>query len=304
MVWRAGRHEFCFPRPTLVMGVLNATPDSFSDGGKFLTLEAALERAGQMIREGADLLDVGGESTRPGAAPVPAEEEIRRVVPVIRELALRVPTPISIDTQKPEVARAALLAGASIVNDIAANRADDTMGRLVAEFHAGYVAMHMQGTPQTMQQNPGYADVVHEVEAFFHERLARLEALGVQREQVVFDPGIGFGKTLAHNLKLLAALPRFARHGRPLLLGVSRKSFLGILTGTENPADRLPGALACAALAVRDGVQILRVHDVRETAAAARVAEAVEKEKAASNKCLEATSAGTGWRTTIPGRNR
>jgi len=275
MLWRAGRHEFRFPRPTLVMGVLNVTPDSFSDGGQFFSVEAALERAGQMIREGADLLDIGGESTRPGAASVPADEEIRRVVPVIQQLAARVQTPISIDTQKPEVARAALLAGASIVNDIAANRADDTMGRVVAEFRAGYVAMHMQGTPQTMQQNPAYADVVREVDEFFADRLARLEALGVHREQVALDPGIGFGKTLEHNLALLRALPRFAHHGRPVLLGVSRKSFLGKLTGAETPADRLPGALACAALAVRDVVQILRVHDVRETVAAARVAEAV-----------------------------
>jgi dihydropteroate synthase len=276
MLWRTGGHEFRFPRPTLVMGVLNVTPDSFSDGGQFFSIEAALERAGQMIREGADLLDIGGESTRPGAASVPAEEEIRRVIPVIQQLAVRTTTPISIDTQKPEVARAALLAGASIVNDIAANRADDAMGRVVAEFRAGYVAMHMQGTPQTMQQHPAYTDVAREVDGFFADRLARLEALGVRREQVALDPGIGFGKTLEHNLQLLAALPRFARHGRPVLLGVSRKSFLGKLTGAEIPADRLPGALACAALAVRDGVQILRVHDVRETVAAARVAEAVE----------------------------
>lgn len=258
------------------MGVLNVTPDSFSDGGRFFTAEAALECAGQMIRDGADLLDVGGESTRPGAASVPIEEEIRRVVPVIKQLAARVQTPISVDTQKPEVARAALLAGASIVNDIAANRTDDTMWRVVAEFRAGYVAMHMQGTPQTMQQNPAYTDVACEVDEFFAERLARLEALGVRPEQVALDPGIGFGKTLAHNLALLRALPRFTRHDRPVLLGVSRKSFLGKLTKAENPADRLPGALACAALAVRDGVHVLRVHDVRATVAAVRVAEAVK----------------------------
>lgn len=257
------------------MGVLNVTPDSFSDGGKFFSIETALDRAGQMLREGADLLDLGGESTRPGAAPVSEEEEIRRVVPVIKELALRLRVPISIDTQKPGVAHAALLAGASIVNDIAANRSDDAMARVVAEFRAGYVAMHMQGTPQTMQQNPAYANVVHSVEVFFAEQLARLEQLGVRREQVVLDPGIGFGKTLEHNLQLLSALPDFGRHNRPVLLGVSRKSFLGKLTGAESPADRLPAALACAALAVRDGVQILRVHDVRETVQVVRVAETV-----------------------------
>ncbi|MFM8469670.1 MAG: dihydropteroate synthase, partial [Limisphaerales bacterium] len=256
-------------------GVLNVTPDSFSDGGKFLSVEAALDRAAQMIREGADLLDIGGESTRPGATPVSAEEEIRRVVPVIQRLAAQSQVPVSIDTQKPEVAEAALRAGASIVNDIAANRTDDAMGRVVAEFRAGYVTMHMQGTPQTMQQNPTYADVTRDVDEFFADRLAHLETLGVRREQVVLDPGIGFGKTLEHNLALLRALPRFAHHGRPLLLGVSRKSFLGKLTGADSPAERLPGALACAALAVRDGVQILRAHDVRETVAAARVAEAL-----------------------------
>ncbi len=280
MLWRAGRHEFRFPRRTLVMGVLNVTPDSFSDGGQFFSIEAALERAGQLLREGADLLDVGGESTRPGAAPVPAEEEIRRVVPVIQRLAARAQTPLSIDTQKPEVARAALLAGASIVNDIAANRADDAMARVVAEFRAGYVAMHMKGTPATMQQSPAYADVVREVDDFFAERLARLELLGVRREQVVLDPGIGFGKTLEHNLQLLGALSHFARHERPVLLGVSRKSFLGKIADTENVLERLPGALACAALAVRDGVQLLRVHDVRETVQAARVAEAIQSVEA------------------------
>ncbi|MEN9573660.1 MAG: hypothetical protein RL514_1515 [Verrucomicrobiota bacterium] len=279
MLWRAGRHEFHFPRPTLVMGVLNVTPDSFSDGGEFYSVEAALERAGQLLREGADVLDIGGESTRPGATPVSAAAEIRRVVPVIQQLTARVQTPISIDTQKPEVAHAALLAGASIVNDIAANRADDAMARVVTEFRAGYVVMHMQGTPQTMQQQPAYADVVREVDAFFAERLTRLEQAGVRREQVVLDPGIGFGKTLEHNLQLLGALRHFARHGRPVLLGVSRKSFLGQLTGASTPAERLPGALACAALAVRDGVQLLRVHDVRQTVQTVRVAEAVGRGK-------------------------
>ena len=280
MLWRAGRHEFRFPRRTLVMGVLNVTPDSFSDGGQFFSIEAALERAGQLLREGADLLDLGGESTRPGAAPVPAAEEIRRVVPVLQRLAARVPTPLSIDTQKPEVARAALLAGASIVNDVAANRTDDAMARVVAEFRAGYVVMHMKGTPATMQQSPAYADVVREVDDFFAEQLARLEQSGVRREQVVLDPGIGFGKTLEHNLQLLGALPHFTRHERPVLLGVSRKSFLGKITGTERALERLPGALACAALAVRDGVQLLRVHDVRETVQAARVAEAIQAVRA------------------------
>jgi dihydropteroate synthase len=280
MLWRAGRHEFHFPRPTLVMGVLNVTPDSFSDGGKCWLLEAALAHAQAMIQAGADWLDVGGESTRPGAPMISAEEEIRRIQPVIEQLAKNFSTPISVDTQKPAVARAALRAGASLVNDIAANREDLDMARLVAETGAGYVLMHMQGTPATMQQNPTYADVVREVDEFFAARLARLEQLGVAREQVALDPGIGFGKTLAHNLALLAALPRFQRHGRPLVLGVSRKSFLGQLAEAPTPIERLPGSLACAALAVRDGVQVLRVHDVRETVQAARVAEAITNARA------------------------
>ena len=263
-----------------MMGVLNVTPDSFSDGGICFFPEAALAHAQAMIEAGADWLDVGGESTRPGAPMISADEEIRRVQPIIEQLAKNFPTPISVDTQKPAVARAALRAGASLVNDIAANREDEDMARLVAETGAGYVLMHMQGTPATMQQNPTYADVVRAVDDFFAARLARLEQLGVAREQVALDPGIGFGKTLAHNLALLAALPRFQRHGRPLVLGVSRKSFIGQLAEVPTPAERLPGSLACAALAVRDGVQALRVHDVRETVQAVRVAEAITSARA------------------------
>lgn len=277
MLWRAGRHEFRFPRPTLVMGVLNVTPDSFSDGGRFYSVEAALERAGQMIREGADLLDVGGESTRPGAAPVPTEEEIQRVVPVIQQLAARVSTPISIDTQKPEVARAALLAGASIVNDIAANRADDAMGRVVAEFRAGYVAMHMQGTPQTMQAEPTYADVVAEVANFLGERVAACEAAGITRDRIVVDPGFGFGKTTAHNIALLRGLGKItAATGLPLLAGLSRKSVLGRITTRQKATDRVAASVASALIAVQNGARILRVHDVDATLDMAHVWHALE----------------------------
>mgnify|MGYP002633353992 CR=1 FL=1 len=273
MLWRAGRFEFRFPRPTLVMGVLNVTPDSFSDAGRFISLPAALAHAAAMVSAGADVIDVGGESTRPGATMVSEAEEIRRVVPVIEQLAPRRAVPLSIDTQKPGVARAAPLAGASVVNDIAANREEETMWQLVREFRAGYVVMHMQGTPQTMQERPVYADVVDAVDAFFADRLARLRAVGIAAEQVVLDPGIGFGKTVEHNVQLLRGLRRFTRHGRPLLLGVSRKSFLGALTGVTRPEERLPAALACAALSVREGISILRVHDVRETVQAVRMAE-------------------------------
>ncbi len=257
-----------------VMGIVNVTPDSFSDGGRFLKSEAAIAHALALEAEGAEILDVGGESTRPNAEPVSEEEELERVIPVIEGLSGRVAAAISIDTQKPAVAEAALRAGASVVNDIAANREDDRMWRVVARHGAGYVAMHMQGGPQTMQDRPVYADVVGEVEAFFEDRLARLAAAGVAPEQVALDPGIGFGKTLEHNLALLEGLSRFTKITRPILLGASRKSFMGKLLGTET-ADRLPGSLACACHAVEVGAQIVRVHDVAETAQAVRTLEAI-----------------------------
>lgn len=256
------------------MGVVNVTPDSFSDGGNFFDADAAIAHALELAGQGADILDIGGESTRPGAQPVCEAEELRRVLPVIERVAAQVQIPISVDTQKPGVARAALTAGASIVNDIAANREDDAMWRVVAEFRAGYVAMHMQGTPATMQIEPKYADVVAEVAEFFADRLARLDGCGVGAEQIILDVGIGFGKTAEHNLRLIAGLRNFSKFGRPLLLGVSRKSFLGKIPGAE-AAGRLPAALTCTALAARAGVQIFRTHDVAETLAAARLAEAV-----------------------------
>ncbi|MEW6304424.1 MAG: dihydropteroate synthase [Verrucomicrobiota bacterium] len=274
MILRARQFEYRFPRPALIMGILNVTPDSFSDGGQFLNPRAAVEHAEQMIGEGAEIIDVGGESTRPNAEPVSVEEELRRVLPVIEELAGRVRLPISIDTQKPEVARAALQAGASIVNDIAANRTDAEMWRIVAEAGAGYVAMHMQGTPQTMQVNPAYGDVVAEVGAFFAERLEQILAAGMRMEQTVLDVGIGFGKTLEHNLQLLAALGRFTRFERPLLLGVSRKSFIGKLLGVD-VAERLPAALACTQWAITAGVSLVRTHDVAATVQTVRMTEAI-----------------------------
>jgi dihydropteroate synthase len=274
MLFRAQQFEFVFPRPALVMGVVNVTPDSFSDGGRYLDAARAIEHGLALVEQGADILDVGGESTRPGATTVSEAEELRRVLPVIQPLAARVRIPISIDTQKPAVARAALAAGANIVNDIAANRNDDTMGRVVAEAGAGYVCMHMQGTPRTMQEEPRYDDVVGEVAGFFAGQLQRLARCGVSAEQVVLDVGIGFGKTPEHNLQLLAGLERFTKCGRPLLLGVSRKSFIGKLLGAE-VNQRLPASLACCALAVAAGVKIFRAHDVAETVQAVRMAEAI-----------------------------
>ena len=260
------------------MGILNVTPDSFSDGGRYLDPRAAMEQARQLVAEGADILDVGGESTRPGAAPVSEDEERARVIPVIERLVAELPVPISIDTFKPSVARAALEAGACIVNDIAANHPNPDLHRCVADFEAGYVAMHMQGLPRTMQIAPAYADVVGEIHAFFRRTLLALETAGVSAEQVVLDPGIGFGKSLEHNLELLGRVAAFTDLGRPLLLGVSRKSFLGKLLGT--PVDaRLPGSLAATCLAVADGVAIVRAHDVAATVQAVRVTEAIRARK-------------------------
>jgi dihydropteroate synthase len=274
MKLRAGQFEFSFPRPALVMGIVNVTPDSFFDGGRFLDAPAAVAHAWQLVEQGAEILDIGGESTRPGALPVSESEELRRVMPVIEQLAGRVKVPISIDTVKPGVARAALAAGASLVNDVAANRADTALWEAVVEARAGYVCMHMQGTPQTMQANPAYADVVQEVGEFFSERIQRLSNCGVGREQVILDPGIGFGKTVEHNLQLLGAARSFAGLERPLMMGISRKSFIGKLLGAELSA-RLPAALACACMAVAAGVQIVRAHDVAETVQAIRMTEAI-----------------------------
>ena len=275
MLFRARHFEFRFPRPTVVMGIVNVTPDSFSDGGKFLDPDTAVAHALELVAQGAEILDLGGESTRPGAEPVSEAEELRRVIPVIEKLAAKTTTALSIDTLKPAVAHAALAAGASIVNDVAASRDGDAMWKIVSEFGAGYICMHAQGPPQTMQHSPAYTDVVREVGEFFSERLiALLNDGGIAAEQVVLDPGIGFGKTLEHNLQLLASLRSFARWRRPLLLGASRKSFIEKLTGARLN-ERLPASLACATLAVGDGVQIIRTHDVAETVQAVRMAEAV-----------------------------
>ncbi len=256
------------------MGILNVTPDSFSDGGRYLDLEAAVRHGCELVEQGADLIDIGGESSRPFATPVPADEEKRRVLPVIRQLTERIAVPLSIDTQKTEVAEPALAAGASIINNIAANRMDPAMGRLVSESGAGYVAMHMQGTPQTMQINPHYTDIVDEVDRFFERQMDWCEGCGVRSEQVVLDVGIGFGKNLEHNLELLAGLKRFNRYQRPLLLGVSRKSFISGLLGVD-PDHRLAGCLGATLWSVMAGIHLIRTHDVAETSQAVRMMEAI-----------------------------
>ena len=274
MRWTVRDFVFKFPRPMVVMGVVNTTPDSFSDGGHFLDTDMATEHGLRLADEGAEIIDIGGESTRPGSEPVSATEELRRVVPVIERLAKRCGVVISIDTQKPAVARAALDAGASIVNDIAANRESPEMWQIVAEAKAGYICMHMQGTPQTMQAEPHYDDVLREVGDFFSERLARLAEQGVSGEQVALDPGIGFGKELKHNIKLLSGIHELIMSGRPLLIGASRKSFIGKLLGTPSN-ERLPASLACAVFAATKGAHVVRVHDVAETVQAVRMTEAL-----------------------------
>ena len=274
MRWIARDFTFEFPRPIVVMGIVNATPDSFADGGRFLNTNSAVDHALRLADEGAEIIDIGGESTRPGSDPVSAEEELRRVVPVIERLTKRSDILLSIDTQKPTVARAALNAGASIVNDVAANRDSPEMWRIVAETKAGYVCMHMQGTPQTMQAKPLYDNVLREVSSFFTERLARLAEYEISSRQVALDPGIGFGKELEHNIKLLSGLNQFIVTERPIMVGVSRKSFIGKLLGTPIE-ERLPASLACAIWSVIEGVHIVRVHEVAETVQAVRMAEAL-----------------------------
>jgi dihydropteroate synthase len=259
------------------MGVLNVTPDSFYDGGKFADLGAAVEQGVRLGEEGAEIIDIGGESTRPGSEEVEAKEELRRVIPVIEKLAGKTAAAISIDTQKAEVAKEAVAAGAHIINNIGANRCNPMMWDVVALTGAGYIAMHMQGTPQTMQKEPHYDDVVREVREFFENQLEQLRAAGVSPEQISFDVGIGFGKTLEHNLQLLARIDATRVADRPMTLGVSRKSFMGRLLNLT-AEQRLEPAVACSLWAAGRGVEIFRTHDVAETVAGLRMFEAIRNE--------------------------
>ncbi len=252
-----------------VMGILNTTPDSFSDGGRFTRLDRALEQVERMVAAGADIIDVGGESTRPGAAPVAAQEEIERVVPVIEAIMERFEVPVSVDTSKAEVMRAAVAAGATMINDVRALREPGAL-EAAAETKAEVFLMHMRGEPRTMQNDPRYDDVVAEVLAFLEERVEACVAAGISRERIGIDPGFGFGKALTHNLTLLRELERFKGPGLPLLVGLSRKSMFGALTGRA-PAERVSASVAAAALAAWMGADIVRVHDVAETVDALKV---------------------------------
>lgn len=257
---------------TLIMGILNVTPDSFSDGGLYLQHERAIAQGLKLAEDGADIIDVGGESTRPGANPVPVKEELRRVIPVIEGLRKESQIMISIDTYKAPVAEAALAAGAEMVNDISALRFDKAMTSLLAEHDLPVVLMHMQGEPRTMQENPRYNDVVSEVSEFLRERIAAAVAAGIA--EIIIDPGIGFGKTVEHNLEILRRLAELKALGRPILIGPSRKSFIGQLTGA--PLDeRLPGTIASVVLGIAGGADIVRVHDVLEIKRAVQVADAI-----------------------------
>ena len=273
-ITRCGTLKLEWGKRSYVMGIINVTPDSFSDGGQFFGVDDAINHALKLAEEGADILDIGGESTRPYSTPVASDEELDRVMPVVSALAQRTEVPISIDTSKATVARECLNSGAEIINDVTGLLGDPEMVPLAAASDAGVCVMHMQGTPQTMQTEPHYDDVLQEVGDFFSERLTRLAEHGVNSEQVALDPGIGFGKELEHNIKLLSGIHQLIISGRPLLIGASRKSFIGKLLGTPSN-ERLPASLACAACAAAKGAHVVRVHDVAETVQAVRMTEAL-----------------------------
>jgi len=274
-VWRCRDHVFPLGERTLVMGVVNVTPDSFSDGGRFLQTEDAVKQALQLAADGADILDVGGESTRPGAEPVSVDAEIARVVPVIKRLRAEAPDiALSVDTRHPQVARAALAAGAHIVNDVTGAEDPGTI-EAVRETGAGLVLMHMRGEPRTMQANPTYDDVVAEVRHFLASRIDEVVAAGVSRDRLCADPGLGFGKTTVHNLVLLRDVASFRELRVPVLVGASRKRFIGELTGADEPTDRVEGTAGAVAWCAGQGVDVVRVHDVREMVRVVKVVDAI-----------------------------
>ncbi len=265
-----------FGQRTRIMGILNVTPDSFSDGGRYLDVDRAIAYAYKMVEDGADIIDIGGESSRPGALPVPTDEELARVLPVIEELANGTATLISIDTYKSAVARSALQAGAHIVNDITA-LGDAEMARVVAEMDAGLILMHMKGIPRTMHRSPVYRNLIPEILTFLQQRIGKAQAKGICPDQIMIDPGIGFGKTAEHNLEILRCLDQFRSLDKPLLIGSSRKSFIGKILNLPNPADRLEGTAATVAWAIAHGADIVRVHDVKAMCHVAQMTDAIHR---------------------------
>lgn len=274
MLFNCGKFQLNLNRPH-VMGIVNVTPDSFSDGGKFAKSNLAIEHALSLIEQGADILDIGGESTRPNAAPVSLQEELDRVIPVIEALVSQINIPLSIDTYKPQVMQAAIAAGASVVNDVRALQEANAVD-IVAASDVGVCLMHMQGTPQTMQINPQYNDVVAEVKAFLQQRLAACEEAGIVKNRILLDPGFGFGKTRAHNITLIQHLASFSSLGQPLLVGLSRKSVLGQVTGNDVDA-RLYASVAASVISAMVGAKILRVHDVKATVEALKIVTAIQQ---------------------------
>lgn len=276
MIWRFGEHSFDLSKRGVIVGIVNVTPDSFSDGGAFIDPEAASAQGMKLLEEGADLLDIGGESTRPGASTVDGTEELRRILPVIKALRAKTLAPLSVDTSKATVAAAALEAGASIINDVTA-LSDPGMGNLVAKSGAALILMHMEGNPATMQENPTYPedDVLTAVAKFLSERRATAIGLGVDSASIILDPGIGFGKTAAHNLALLRGIPALAALGAPLMIGHSRKAFLGTLVESPDPSDRFWPGIAVTSLARELGARLFRVHEARPHREALRMTEAI-----------------------------
>ena len=277
------------------MGVLNLTPDSFYDGGVYPTVEAAVSRALEMESAGAGIIDIGGESSRPGSRSVAAEEELGRVIPVIESLAPRLEIPISIDTCKAEIARRALEAGARIINDISALRLDPDLASVVADSFGPYIMMHMRGTPGTMQARPSYRDLLGEIKEFFRKRIEWAEGEGIARDRIIIDPGIGFGKTLEHNLEIISGLPSLAELGRPILIGPSRKSFIGSILGQE-PDDRLWGTAGAVAACIAHGAHIIRVHDVHEMKDLAVV---MDRVRLSGNQDIRRSGSERGGKTTL-----
>ena len=273
-------HHLSLGRRTCIMGILNVTPDSFSDGGQYFSLQRAVNRAKQMVEEGADIIDIGGESSRPNASPVATPEEIRRVVPVIKELVRHIDVPISVDTVKSEVARLALDAGAAMINDITALTGDPAMAKVVADYQVPVILMHMKGTPSTMQNDPAYGEnPVGEISAYLQEAMARVEAAGIPRERIIIDPGIGFGKTVGHNCTIIKHLKNFEALGVPILMGTSRKSFIRRTLESQGETVSMDemdlGTQATVSASILGGAHIVRVHDVKSTATTVRIMDSI-----------------------------
>jgi dihydropteroate synthase len=277
LAWR--NFSLDFSQKTYIMGILNVTPDSFSDGGRFFNPASATSRGIQMAEEGADIIDIGGESTRPGSEPLSIEEELRRTIPIVGTLAKRIDVPISIDTYKSEVAKMALDAGASIVNDISGLRFDPGMAKVVAGYKVPVVVMHIKGSPKDMQKNPVYEALIPEIVDYFRERIRSATESGIPKDKIIIDPGIGFGKTSEHNIEIINKLDEFTLLEKPVLIGPSRKAFLGKMLGDEPAGERLEATAAAVSISIMKGANLVRVHDVKEMVRVAKVADAIKRMK-------------------------